>query len=228
MQELQQNFMMAVTHELKTPIAVAKLNLETLLTYPLDETKRRQVIESALEETNRLNTLASNILVSAQLEEPGHRVARERLDFSALVKNICGELRTRLPQRAWEIGIDPGLILAGDPLLLRMLVNNILENAIKYSPPSSPISIHLQKEGNHIVLRIADQGIRIPGPEKKRIFDKFYRLGNEGTRVAQGTGLGLWLCKKIAADHHARITVSDNSPAGTIFAIIFQKGNPRV
>jgi two-component system sensor histidine kinase CiaH len=221
LQQQQQNFMMAVTHELKTPIAVTQLNLETLQKYQLDTQKQQKIIQAALQETNRLNMLTNNILLSAQLEGSGFRMSKEPCDFSALTNKTAEEFMNRYPERTWEICIQPELDIDGDVLLLQMLENNLLENAIRYSHKNSPISLSLKKEKTDIHLVIKDLGIGIPDKEKKKIFRKFYRIGNEATRTAQGSGLGLWLCKKIAADHKATIRVSDNSSSGSIFTIVF-------
>ncbi|MES1221870.1 MAG: ATP-binding protein [Bacteroidota bacterium] len=219
-QQQQQNFMMAVTHELKTPIAVAKLNLETLQRYNLDEKKRQKILQTALHETNRLNTLASNILVSSQLEEGAYYSTKEDIDLSSLVSSSAKEYQARFPERNWNINLQPEVLIKGDRLLMQMLINNLIENAVKYSPKDTQISILLEKD-HRVILQVKDEGNGITDEEKKRIFDKFYRIGNESTRSAQGTGLGLYLCKKIAKDHHASIHVSDNSPSGSIFTVTF-------
>jgi two-component system sensor histidine kinase CiaH len=217
----QQNFMMAVTHELKTPIAVTKLNLETLQKHRLDEEKQQKIIRAALQETARLDTLANNILVASQMEGGGYIQSKEKLDFSALVQSTMEDFKLRFPERKWQIGIGPGLDILGDPQLLRMLINNLAENAIKYSPKEGVITVTLKGEGLHIILSVKDEGHGISDTEKKKIFSKFYRIGNEKTRSAQGTGLGLYLCRKIAHYHKASIRVSDNSPAGSIFMVVF-------
>jgi len=216
----QQNFMMAVTHELKTPIAVTKLNLETLLKHRLDESRQQKMIQAALQEANRLDTLATNILVASQLE--GEYVqSKESLDLSAIVTHSMQDFRHRLPDRPWDQQIAPGCELLGDALLLQLLVNNLIENAIKYSPKESVIAVSLERRGRKIVLAVADQGQGIPDDEKKKIFDKFYRTGQEATRRTKGTGLGLYLCRRIAEDHGATLKVADNSPVGSIFTVVF-------
>jgi len=221
LQQQQQNFMMAVTHELKTPIAVTKLNLETLQRYDLDEDKRQKIIQSALQETNRLNTLATNILVTSQLEGGGYHLSKEELDFSSLVLAAARDYQSRFPDKRWQSNIQPEITIKGDALLLQMLINNVIENAIKYSPKNALITIELEKGNDAVLLLIKDEGKGIPNKEKKKIFEKFYRVGSEATRTAQGTGLGLYLCGKIADDHSASISVSDNKPAGTILTIKF-------
>ncbi len=222
LQRQQENLMMAITHELKTPIAVAKLNLETLQRHQLDENKRQKLIQMTLQETNRLNALASNILVSAQLEE-GKSFAREDIGFSDLVRNSLNEFMNRHPDRIWDISLQEDAELRGDPLLLTILVNNLIENAVKYSPAGSQIGCILEKTNGQVILKISDSGAGIPPEEKGRIFRKFYRLGSEQTRTTKGTGLGLYLCRMIAADHHAHIRVTDNTPQGSVFTVKFEK-----
>jgi two-component system sensor histidine kinase CiaH len=221
LQHQQENFMMAVTHELKTPIAIAKLNLETLQKHQLDEPMRQKLLLATLQETNRLDSLASNVLVSAQLEGDKYRLSKEDLDFSELIKTSFNEYKNRFPDRRWQLELEPDLDLEGDSILLQMLINNLLENAIKYSPKEGLIICSLTKKNNQIVLQVADQGTGIPDAEKKKVFGKFYRIGNEETRTTKGTGLGLYLCKRIAKDHHASVRITDNSPSGCNFIVSF-------
>jgi signal transduction histidine kinase len=213
--------MMAITHELKTPISVAKLNLETLQRYQLDEEKQKKLIRMTLQETSRLDTLINNILVSSQLEGGGYVFSKEELDFSSLFKDCVREAKSRYPERVFAEDIKPEIEIGGDPLLLQLMISNLVENAVKYSSKEKPITCKLDKAGNTVVLNIIDEGIGIRDDEKTKIFEKFYRTGNESTRKTQGTGLGLYLCRKIAEDHNADILVTNNIPAGTNFAIHF-------
>ncbi len=220
-QRQQQNFMMAITHELKTPISIARLNMETLQKHVLDDVKREKILKSSLQEINRLNTLTGNILVSAQLEGGSYLFNKEVLDFSPIVSDSCRDFANRFPNRQWKYDLEPGLFVSGDPLLMQILVNNLVDNAVKYSPAQTPITIILKKEADQAFLEVRDQGIGIPKNEYKRIFQKFYRVGNENTRTTQGTGLGLYLCRKITEDHHMRLLVSENPGGGTIFTVRF-------
>ena len=217
----QQNFMMAITHELKTPISVAMLNLETLQKYQLDAEKQKKLIRMTLQETARLDTLINNILVSSQLEGGGYVFSKEELDFSSLFKDCIRDAKTRYPERNFIEHIEPEIEIAGDPLLLQLLISNLIENAVKYSPKEKPIICKLNKAANDVVMNIIDEGIGVADREKTKIFEKFYRTGNESTRKTQGTGLGLYLCRKIAEDHNADISVTNNIPSGTNFAIHF-------
>jgi len=222
LQQQQQNFMMAVTHELKTPISVARLNLETLQKHQLDIDKQRKLLRMTLEETERLNTLTNNILISSQLEAGGHTTSKEELDLSDLFKDCIHNFIQRYPERKFVESIENDMDVNGDPLLLQLLINNLLENAIKYSAKEKPIRCLLNQHSWKIELQIIDEGQGIPDTEKKNVFKKFYRLGDETTRKAQGTGLGLYLCKKIADDHHAEIAVKDNPTGGSNFTVTFK------
>lgn len=152
---------------------------------------------------------------------PNEGKSLEELDLSTLVQRIIQDLRHRYPDRKWIDSVEPDCSLSGDPLLLQMLVSNLAENAIKYSPREGSITIALKQERGHIQLAVKDEGAGIPDEEKKKIFNKFYRTGQEKTRSTQGTGLGLYLCRKIAQDHKAAIKVTDNSPVGSIFTVTF-------
>ncbi|HEV7332216.1 MAG TPA: ATP-binding protein [Flavisolibacter sp.] len=224
LQQQQQNFVMAVTHELKTPIAVARLNLETMQKYQLEESKQQKLVQMTLQETLRLDTLINNILISAQLEGNAYRVAKEELDFSSLVEDVVRSFQNRYPDRVLQASIGEEIDLKGDAMLLKLLLSNLLENANKYSPKDRPINIDLSVNTT-ISLVVTDEGPGIPEEEKKAVFEKFYRIGNEHTRKTQGTGLGLFICKKIVQDHSGEITIKDNQPTGSKFIVQF---NPAV
>jgi len=222
LQQQQQNFMMAVTHELKTPIAVARLNLETLQKYTLDPEKQKKLIRNTLDETNRLNLLTNNILVSSQLDADRYNSAREELDLSTLLMDCIRDFRKRFPDRSFEETVEEDVDISGDSLLLQMLINNLLENANKYSPKETAIKARLTKATGLVRLQIIDEGPGIAEEEKTKIFSKFYRIGNESTRKTQGTGLGLYLCRKIARGHNGDITVTNNEPRGANFTVTFK------
>ncbi len=221
MTQQQQNFMMAITHELKTPIAIAKLNLETLQKHRLDEQKQMKLIGATLQEANRLNNLTNNILISSQLEGGGYKLVKEELNLSALTTSSVRDFQFRFPDRNFAATIDPEIDVTGDPVLLQILVNNLLDNAVKYSPAVAPVSLSLRQNNKKVTLACSDNGPGVQDTEKKKIFERFYRVGNEQTRKTKGTGLGLYLCKKIVEDHGGDIQVTNNTPAGSIFNVHF-------
>jgi signal transduction histidine kinase len=219
LQQQQQNFVMAVTHELKTPIAVSRLNLETLQKYQLEEEKRKKLVQTTLQETLRLDTLINNILISSQLEGHVYKIAREELDLSELAKDVARHFQARYPDRALQTAISDDIDILGDATLLKLLLSNLLENANKYSPKGKSIYLSLSKQHHAACLQVVDEGPGIPDDEKEAVFEKFYRIGNEQTRKTQGTGLGLYICRQIAKDHHGNIVVKDNPPTGSKFIV---------
>jgi signal transduction histidine kinase len=215
----QQNFMMALTHELKTPIAVTKLNLETLQKRKLEEVQQQRLIQTTLQEANRMNSLCNNMLLSSQIEARGFLISKEDINLSELVNNCVQDFITRYPQRSVNTFINPEIFIDGDQLLLEMAVNNLVENAIKYTPKETAITVVLTENDNTITLQVKDQGKGIADEEKKKVFNKFYRVGNTATKGAKGTGLGLYLTERILHQHNGNISVTDNVPAGSIFTI---------
>jgi two-component system, OmpR family, sensor histidine kinase CiaH len=215
----QQNFMMALTHELKTPIAVASLNLQTLQKRQLDEPQRQKLIQNTLQEANRLNSLCNNMLLSSQIDAKGYELTNEEINFSELVNSSLNDFNTRFSTNKYSNEIAPNLFVIGDRMLLQIAVNNLLDNAIKYSAKDSEITVALSNQNNKIQLQIKDTGKGISAEEKTKIFQKFYRVGNNATKAAKGTGLGLYLTKKIVDEHKGNIFVTDNKPNGSIFVL---------
>jgi K+-sensing histidine kinase KdpD len=219
----QQNFMMAVTHELKTPIAIARLNIETLQRRHLDASQKDRILQQTLNETERLNDLCDNILLASRFDSGTIQSHYEEVSLNELVSESVDQFSTRFPDR--EIIFQQGtrnVMMMGDRTLLRMMMNNLIENALKYAPKSEPIKLSITTEKNQVQISVADLGKGIPIEERRKVFDKFYRMGNEKTRQTKGTGLGLYLVNRIAADHRGTIEIKDNIPQGSIFIISFQ------
>jgi len=217
----QQNFMMAVTHELKTPIAVINLSLETLQKRKLDEDKQQHLLKTSLQETDRLNDLVSNILITSQLESGNYVPDKELINLSELADKCATDFSQRFPSRTFTKNIKDDIFINGEELLLQLLVNNLLSNALKYSPKEKPVYIELNKQEKKALLNVIDEGNGISDDEKKKVFQKFYRGGDEAVRKTKGTGLGLYLCKRIAESHKAKIKLKNNHPAGSIFTVEF-------
>jgi len=218
MSRQQNNFMLSVTHELKSPIAAIKLNLQTLEKYRLDDEKRQLLAQRSIKEADRLNSLCNNILLASQLEGRQYKPAKEQFDFSELVMQTVRDYNSRYPGR-FSVTVKPELAVSGDSVMLVMALSNLLENAVKYSPADDQITVDLFQKGPKVVLQVADHGPGIPDSEKRNVFNKFYRLGNEESRKTKGTGLGLYLTNKIALQHKGTIVVKDNEPQGCIFEL---------
>lgn len=220
----QQNFLMAVTHELKTPIAVTQLNLETLKKRKLDPEKQEKIINNTLQEANRLNSLCNNILFSSQFEANAYANNMDEVALDYVIEQLVEQHKKRNSTINFTTNLQEINIL-GDKILLEILINNLIDNAIKYSSPPAQITINLYNKNNKNIFSVSDNGIGIAPEERHKIFDKFYRVGAENTRTTKGTGLGLYLCKKIAAMHKTNITVTNNLPQGSTFTLEFLQIN---
>jgi signal transduction histidine kinase len=217
----QQNFMMAVTHELKTPIAISHLNIETLLKRDLDSAQQLKLLEATLKETKRLDSLSTNILLTAQLDMGKYEANKQLVNLSELLRQNIKSFQERYPSRICNTLVEDAMEIQGEPLLIQLLINNLIDNANKYAPVTEPIYIHLQSYQNTIQLIVKDQGPGIAADDKNKVFEKFYRIGSESTRTNKGSGLGLYLCKKIAEFHNASIQLTNNMPTGSIFTVTF-------
>jgi signal transduction histidine kinase len=217
------NFLLSITHELKSPIASIRLVLETLLRRDLPKDKSQQLQQNALTETERLNTLVNNLLFSAKLEYT-YRPNREPLDLQELLEEIIAKLKDKYPEASFSFAQKGEMpYFQGDKMGMISVVLNLLENAVKYSGNGGKALIEAQlsmDSPEQIKLEVKDQGVGIPEKERKIIFKKFYRVGNEDTRTAKGTGLGLYIVDQIIRAHAGRINVLDNVPRGTIFEIL--------
>ncbi len=216
----QENFMMAITHELKTPIAVTKLNLETLQKRLLNNEQRQKLISSTIQEANRLNALCNNMLLTSQIEAGGYKIMREGVDFSKLVKECVQNFIVRFPNRKIETQLPEEIFINGDLLLLQLAVNNLLDNAIKYSGKDGIVLLKMFRSTKGVHVQVIDEGPGISKLEKEKIFEKYYR-GSQGK--IKGTGLGLYLTKKIIEGHSGTIQIENNLSRGSIFEIILRE-----
>jgi len=217
--EQQKNFMMAITHELKTPIAITKLNLETLQKRKLETSQQEKLINNTLQEANRMNALCNNLLLSYQMDSHVYQMTSEKFNLSELLSLCVKDFAERFPLKNISTSIDHNIFLEGDSFLLQMTINNLIENAIKYSPKESPIFILLKNMKITCSIEIQDQGNGISDIDKIKVFEKFYRTGTTATQKSKGTGLGLFLVKRIILAHKGTVSIKDNNPHGSIFNI---------
>jgi signal transduction histidine kinase len=218
----QQNFMMAVTHELKTPIAITQLNIETLLKRNLDIEQQKKMLEISLLETQRLDSLCNNILLASQLDMGAYQANTQEVDFSNIISLSFLSFQNRFQDRKFTSNIQEGIFIKGESVLLQLLINNLIDNAIKYATLNTVIEVELTELNGSITLLVKDQGVGVEPDDREKIFEKFYRAGAEHTRSTKGTGLGLYLCKRIAMFHKAKLFVVPNSPQGSIFSFTLQ------
>jgi two-component system phosphate regulon sensor histidine kinase PhoR len=217
----QKNFLLSITHEFKSPLAAIKLYMQTLLRHDLDKDREHSFINSAISDTDRLNNLVENALLANLIDHKGYSFSKEEVNFSAYIRLMVQKFQ-QMPDHENVIShIEEGNFIYADKNALNILIYNLLENAWKYSHDDKKITVDVSGNNKNIILEIGDQGIGIPDKEKAKIFDKFYRVGNEETRRTKGTGLGLFICKYIVSHHDGKIQIRDNTPTGTIVRLEF-------
>ena len=212
------NFLLSVTHELKTPIASIKLINKTLEKEGLDADQKKKLLTTSNEEGNRLESLVNNILTVAQLDQ-SYIYNFEKVDLAQLLNERVERFRKTFPDRSFISHINSATIMA-DREAFTKLIDNLIENAVKYSRKEEDVEIELLQKDSKACLLVKDKGIGIEPQERERIFDKFQRLGNEDTRSTKGTGLGLFIVKEIVESHRGVIRIHSNEPKGTIFEIM--------
>ena len=215
----QKNFLLSVTHELKSPLAAIKLQLQTLAGRSLSDEKRHQIYVRALADTERLQGLVENLLLVNRVEAGKFPLEMKRTDISELTQQLIKRhFASELEKGILTIAFEAGLWIACDHQAMESIVINLIENAQKYAV-SSNIDVRIGKQGHSILLSVADQGPGIPDIEKERVFQRFFRLGNEDTRSTKGTGIGLYLVRQLVEMQHGTIHVKDNVPKGTSFEV---------
>ncbi len=218
----QKNFFLSITHELKTPIAATKLQLQTLQKQKLDESTQQTLIANALAENERLNNLIDNVLLASRLDAGEFIFKPGKQNLSDTITTIVNRYyKKELMAGELKLNITENIFANVDENAFPSIITNLVDNALKYSPDKKEIILELLNEKNEIVLNVKDNGCGISDQDKEKIFNKFFRVGNEETRNSKGTGLGLYIVNYIANKHNARILVKNNLPKGSIFEIRF-------
>lgn len=218
----QKNFLLSITHELKSPLSSINLILETLRKRSLPQETIADLVGDGLKESFRLEGLFDKILQATRLQSR-HNYYFEEADITEIVQSIVDKYHLRDQKIEFE-GDNTGKIISSvDIEAISIAIHNLIENAIKYSSEDGRIEICVKQEDQRITLSVADNGIGIPHNEKKHIFDQFYRVGSEDTRKTKGTGLGLYIVKGIVDAHDGKITIEDNTPKGSKFIITIPK-----
>jgi signal transduction histidine kinase len=196
----QRNFLSAITHELRSPIASAKLYLESLLLGRAEGEKRERYLKHAHQDLDRLQSMVDSLLQTARLTTKGIEVDLEELELASELRKIAAELAQE-PQTsaaAIELAELPALTVAADPSALRTILRNLVANAVKYAGPKPRMRWELWSEGTAAVLLVRDFGAGLRDADPKRLFDAFVRGGDEDVRTRPGVGLGLYLVAELA------------------------------
>ena len=224
LQEQKKNFLLSVTHELKSPLASIKILLQTIQKRNLTREQLLDFVNKSLLDVERLDDMVENMLLASKIDNRSYSFPKASFNLSVLVDSIVNRLQITkcdCNQQIIDAEIEPKIEITGDKFALTSVVTNLIENAVKYSSPCSAVGVKLFSKDDKVYLEVADQGIGIADNEKTRIFDKFYRVGSEDTRNTKGTGLGLYIVKEVLDKHQASIKVRDNRPAGSVFEVVF-------
>jgi PAS domain S-box-containing protein len=220
--ELRDEFVATVSHELKTPLAAIYGAAKTLSSpaVDLDEGLSGQLLGVIADESERLARIVNDILLSGQLDAGRLPMADEDVDPLDLARGAVERIRGHAPHAAVELVAPSSLPrLHADASRLRQVLDNLLENAVKYSPGTPHVELRVEARSGRLRFAVRDEGLGIPADEQRRIFAKFYRLDPQLTGGVGGTGLGLYICSELVRRMHGRITVSSREGAGSTFVV---------
>ena len=218
----QNNFLLSVTHELKTPLAANKLYIQTIQKRDLSKEQTNDLLKKSIEENARLEYMIDNILNASRLENNALAIEKEEFDLVLLIQSVKKRFETISNQKITMSFSEDEIMLIADKFSIETILNNLVENAIKYSEDNALILIYASKNNNQVQFGVIDNGIGISKEDKVNVFNKFYRVGNEEVRTQKGTGLGLFIVVELVRKHAGKITCLDNDPQGTNFKIILQ------
>lgn len=218
----QRNFIATVTHELKTPIAALRVWTETMFTRQLDETRKARIHELMDQDLERLTELVTNLLEAARADAGILDLNLETVDLKPWLETVCEAMEHRLGTGALglctELGED--IWARVDPRAMSTVIENLLSNACKYAAQPRQTTVTLDGDREDVFIVVSDLGNGIPGKELPRIFQPFYRVGNEMTRQVPGSGLGLFLSREIVLRHGGELRVASRGTGlGSTFTI---------
>jgi two-component system sensor histidine kinase KdpD len=224
---LRASLLSSVSHDLRTPLTVIKTSASSLLEEEIQwtEEEKRSIAQSIEREADRLNRLVGNLLDMSRIEDGAIQPDKDFYQLTALVQDVIDRLQPLLQDRTVQMRLPDNLpSVEVDYLQIDQVITNLIENAVRYTPATSPIEVELHTTDNQVILHVADRGPGIADDDRERIFDKFYRvLGEQRFSVkdghAPGLGLGLAVCKGLVEAHGGTIWVESRQGGGTIFCV---------
>lgn len=220
----EKQFTSDASHELKTPLAAVKGTLEVLIRKPREREHYENRIQFCLMELNRMARLIDQLLMLARNENSRMKPNIEQLKLAPHLEDVIARIQPSAYEK--NIAINADMIenaqVAADPAMLEMIFENILSNAIKYSPAGSSITLGMEERDNTIVCTITDEGIGIPEEKLNAVFERFYRVDESRSSSTGGFGLGLSIVKKLADMQDIMITLNSEENRGTTFTLTFQ------
>ena len=210
----QKNFILSVSHELKTPLAAMRLSTETLKKRELTKDQTERVLSANMEEIDRLTGLLDKVFVTTKLDQESYTLDITSIDLSNLISGLISRFQ-EIKQVKLLMDVQDDVRVVSDPQVLEIVVMNLLDNAVKYGM-GKEVTVHLSQKGDTGLLKVVDQGLGIPDAEKKEVFQRFYRLEDEEYKGVEGTGLGLFIVKELLTKIDSTIHIANNSPSGSV------------
>ena len=222
-EQLKDEFLALVSHELRTPLSSIVAHIELLLDEGhLEAKSRRRFLEVIDRNSVRLERLVGDLLFVAQIESAHLSLTMSDVDIVAVATEAIEAMSLRARQSEIEVTLSSertSLILTGDPGRLGQAIDNLISNAIKYSPPGAAVAVRILAVDDRCVIEIEDHGIGIATEELGRLFDRFFRGSTATSLHIQGVGLGLLIVKRIIEGHGGEVTVESETGVGTIFRV---------
>jgi two-component system sensor histidine kinase SenX3 len=217
----RRDFVANVSHELKTPVGAMALLAEAVLDAADDEEQVRRFGGKILREATRLGTLVTELIALSRLTGAEKLPELTTVEVDAVVREALGRATLTLESSGVIIATDEpsGLLVDGDRTLLVTALSNLLENAVAYSSPGSPVSISRRMHDDHVEIAVTDRGIGIADEHQQRVFERFYRVDKARSRVTGGTGLGLAIVKHVAANHGGEVKLWSKPGTGSTFTL---------
>ncbi len=209
-------------HELRTPLTIMRGQIEEALRSGRFNTEQEAVLVGLLEETSGLQKISENLLLLARFDTGKGALQREPVDFSALLADIVEDAELLAAPRGLKVSAElvPALRVDADPVMLRRLALNLLDNAVKFNRPAGEVKLALRADGDHaVVMTIGNTGPGIPSDRREALFERFYRSASSRNRDSGGSGLGLSLCREIAVAHGGQIELSRSDEQWTEFSV---------
>jgi heavy metal sensor kinase len=215
------------SHELRTPLSVIRAIGEMGLRETRTAVEYKDTIGSMLEEVDQLTRLVDTLLRLSRGDAGTVRLSPEVVDVGDLARDVCSSLGILAEERRQRLRVsgDAGAVVSADRLVLRDAIANIVDNAVKYAPPSSTIDVHVVADGEHVALSVTDEGPGIAADHRERIFDRFYRIDEGRSREMGGAGLGLAIAKW-AVEANGGVVSAENHGNGSRFRIILPRVRP--
>ena len=220
-EQLRNSLLSAVSHDLRTPLTSIAGAASTLAEQreQLSPERRDELLASIGDESRRLNRLVGNLLEMTRLENGQVKLRLEWCSLEEIVASVVDLLEAPLAGRELKVNVAPDLpLIEAEAQLLAQALQNLIENALKYTPAGSPIEVRAELAGGQLRLLVLDEGPGLPHGEEARVFEKFYRGDEGGSR--RGVGLGLAIVKSIVEAHGGHVSASNRPGHGAQFEIL--------